>query len=539
MNSNDPIGSARDLLRSARASEARSLLLRVIADRPRHRDAWELLAQSLNSHPPEGACRVLDPGAPDHPLERELAQQAGRPEIQQMRSLPALAALDPRTVTALEFLSLLRRRPLRRWSEEQAVLALRSDLADRVLEQRALSEFESEMLISIACLAHMSGYLWERDADREEGLLAMAAEVPDAVIALLGYRGTSELPDDARDLLAGFDGEDARPAGRGLLHQRLVAEPEEQRRLAEAIPCLTAVPDVESDPVRAMYEADPFPPWRSVPGGQGRAAGGRWPTLPVGDGSIPFPRDAEVLVAGCGTGKEAVTLSRDLPGSRLLAVDLSLASLSYAQWMLERMQLENVSFAQADITRLGSLGQTFDLVSSSGVLHHLEDPLEGWRVLTQCTRPGGFQFICLYSQLARRDIAAVRRLIEQQGLCDDIEDIRILREGLRELPEDHPATAVLGNSDFHSRGGIRDLLFHPVEHRFTVDRIADHLESLGLEFLGFQAGGPRQHLQLLSRYRALVPEDPFGTSLEGWRRFEEAEPDTFKGMYRMWLKRPE
>jgi 2-polyprenyl-3-methyl-5-hydroxy-6-metoxy-1,4-benzoquinol methylase len=49
--------------------------------------------------------------------------------------------------------------------------------------------------------------------------------------------------------------------------------------------------------------------------------------------------------------------------------------------------LENIEFAQADILELGSLGRSFDIIESVGVLHHLHDPLEGWRVLLALRGP--------------------------------------------------------------------------------------------------------------------------------------------------------
>jgi 2-polyprenyl-3-methyl-5-hydroxy-6-metoxy-1,4-benzoquinol methylase len=55
----------------------------------------------------------------------------------------------------------------------------------------------------------------------------------------------------------------------------------------------------------------------------------------------------------------------------------------------------NIEYGQADILKLGSLGRSFDLIESSGVLHHLADPLAGWRVLLSLLRPGGFMMIGL------------------------------------------------------------------------------------------------------------------------------------------------
>ncbi|WP_180490095.1 class I SAM-dependent methyltransferase, partial [Escherichia fergusonii] len=87
----------------------------------------------------------------------------------------------------------------------------------------------------------------------------------------------------------------------------------------------------------------------------------------------------------------------------ILAIDLSLSSLSYAIRKTKELGLANLRYAQADILALGN-EKTFDVVDSSGVLHHLKNPLAGWRRLAGLVRPGGLMHIGLYSATARADI---------------------------------------------------------------------------------------------------------------------------------------
>ena len=39
---------------------------------------------------------------------------------------------------------------------------------------------------------------------------------------------------------------------------------------------------------------------------------------------------------------------------------------------------------QADILDLHKLNKQFDIIESVGVLHHMNDPLLGWKILTDC-----------------------------------------------------------------------------------------------------------------------------------------------------------
>ena len=105
---------------------------------------------------------------------------------------------------------------------------------------------------------------------------------------------------------------------------------------------------------------------------------------PMADDSAP-----QVLVAGCGTGSHAIIAAHRFRGARVLAVDLSLSSLTYAKRKTRELGVTNIDYAQADILRLGGIARSFDVIESVGVLHHLDDPFAGWRILLSLLRPGG------------------------------------------------------------------------------------------------------------------------------------------------------
>ena len=121
-------------------------------------------------------------------------------------------------------------------------------------------------------------------------------------------------------------------------------------------------------------------------------------------GDYDSPEIPEILVAGCGTGQHVVDTSSRFSNAHVLAVDLSLSSLSYALRKTEELELPNIEYAQADIMGLDAFGRRFDLIECIGVLHHLGDPMAGWRVLVDLLRPGGFMKIGLYSETARQHV---------------------------------------------------------------------------------------------------------------------------------------
>ena len=160
------------------------------------------------------------------------------------------------------------------------------------------------------------------------------------------------------------------------LVRRQILEPEEERRLAADIPSLSGARTAVSAKVQAQYEANPYPRWLRAP-----AACGQAPQRISGK-----PR---ILVAGCGTGQNAIATAQRYPAASVLAVDLSLASLAYAKRKTLELGITQIEYRQADILALDGLQQRFDLIECSGVLHHLEDPFEGWRVLAESLRNPG------------------------------------------------------------------------------------------------------------------------------------------------------
>lgn len=352
------------------------------------------------------------------------------------------------------------------------------------------------------------------------------ADAPSAAsLAVLGcYRPLGNLPGSAQMLEAAWP-----EALRAVLAQQ-VAEPAEEATLRDAAPVLTPIAGDVSVRVRQQYEESPYPRWTRLPA----AAPLRLDTylrmlfpgadLPVG----PIPGD-DILVAGCGTGQESVDLARQFRASRILAVDLSRASLGYAARKTREAGCTNVEYAQADITQLGSLERSFDMVSCVGVLHHLSDPLDGWRALAKRLRPGGFMQAGLYSEVARRDITAARAMIAERGYDADPPGIRRCREAIFADPAWKALTTL---RDFYGLNECRDLLFHVQEHCTTLPALARTLDLVGLRFVGLAVDPATAH-RFKARHPGAAPQD-----LVAWDRFERDHPETFAGMYIFWVHKP-
>lgn len=225
--------------------------------------------------------------------------------------------------------------------------------------------------------------------------------------------------------------------------------------------------------------------------------------------------------------------ARRFAGAHVLAVDLSRASLAFAERRARELGTVDIEFMHADILDLDRLGRRFDVVECVGVLHHMEDPERGLGILAALLAPDGLMKIGLYSEIARRAHRAARALARENGYQATAEGIRAARAHVLSLRADHPAHALAGRADFYSLSGCRDLMLHVHERRFTLPAVAAMLEAAGLEFIGFEF----RDSWMLARYRERFPEDGGATSLENWHRYECDHPATFTSMYAFWARK--
>ena len=424
---------------------------------------------------------------------------------------------------------------------ERLLTGLRWWLLQQATAEGNASEPLHDVLVfhcALAMQCHANDYLYGSMPDEHMAALRlrdMLAEALDTdrtfpiqwLVATATYFPLTSLPSPERLL--------GRPWPKPVqtLLARVVQEPllEQQGRLR--IPRLTAIENKVSRQVQQQYEENPYPRWVSLVRSSGqvslrdylrnRVPGTTYRTASRGG-------DVVALNAGCGTGQQPIDTALRLAGAQVLAIDLSMASLCYASRMANQLGLSNIQFAQADILKLTSLRHRFDLIESTGVLHHMDDPAAGLGVLASLLKPDGVMRLALYSETARRSVAAARVLIAARGYAANADDIRRCRHEIMALDEGAPEKRVTAFSDFYSISECRDLLFHVREHRFTIPAIKRLLDSAGLRLIGFELE-PGQH----DAFARPFPDPAALADLEAWQVFEQSNPDTFAEMYKFWV----
>ena len=273
--------------------------------------------------------------------------------------------------------------------------------------------------------------------------------------------------EDSRDL-ARSDDEAWDEAARSIAKRQL-DDYDQESRIAGAIQPIIEIGDAVSLAVRGQYEENPYPRWLSIDHQKPRTASFVLKAL-LPHFAIPefLNTSPQILVAGCGTGRHAILSATRFRDAEVLAVDLSAASLAYGVRMAKQLDIANVQFRQADILTLSNMDTRFGIIECAGVLHHMEDPITGWKVLTDLLQPHGLMRLGLYSERARISVSATKEWAVRNGFDASTESIRRCRQAIVRLPEEDAKRDVMTWRDFYSMSGCRDLLFHVQE---VVDSI--------------------------------------------------------------------
>ena len=343
------------------------------------------------------------------------------------------------------------------------------------------------------------------------------------VACLASYKDLHQHP-FSRNLLEIF--------GENELLKLQIREPEIEIEIKPRIACFGKVDNKISVRVREQYEQNPYPKWINLclsPDAKPISEVAKELDLQFENTEILFADNPQILVAGCGTGQQALETSSRFKGCDVLAVDLSLSSLAYAKRKTDELRLSNIDYMQGDILQLHSIDRQFDLIESTGVLHHMADPKVGWAELVQRLKPGGLMKIALYSEFARGDIETARGTIKHLDLASDQKSIKSFRQQIKDRthPDLFPLTTW---SDFYCLSEFRDLVFHVQEHRFTLLQIQGLLKKLRLNFAGFELINNKEFIDQNSAPEALY-------DLEIWHNFEVENPTYFSGMYQFWCQK--
>ena len=223
--------------------------------------------------------------------------------------------------------------------------------------------------------------------------------------------------------------------------------------------------DRRTDAVRGFYTESPFPnypPEDSLSSLRGRAAKSEFARLL--DQAIPG--DARILEVGCGTGQMSLFLAT--ADRIIVGADLTRASLELGADAARRYDVDRVRFVETDLRSPGLAEGAFDVVYSSGVLHHTPDPRTSFASIARLVRPGGMIVLGLYNTYARFP-HLLRRAVARLT-------------GLRFIPFD-PVLRARDAEPERRKAWLRDQYIHPEEHRHTIAEVQRWFAESGIEYV--------------------------------------------------------
>jgi len=223
--------------------------------------------------------------------------------------------------------------------------------------------------------------------------------------------------------------------------------------------------DERTERVREFYSKSPFP---------GYAPGDSLSTLRARAERSEFARlldraiagDAQIVEVGCGTGQ--MTLFLATADRLVVGTDITGVSLELAAQAARRFEVDRAFFVETDLRSPGLRPGAFDVVYSSGVLHHTPDPRASFAAVARLAKPGGIIVLGLYNLVARvphRLRRAASSLTGRRVVFFD----PVLRDraGDRERRE----------------AWLRDQYLHPEEHSHTLAEVKRWFRENDVEFL--------------------------------------------------------
>jgi len=196
----------------------------------------------------------------------------------------------------------------------------------------------------------------------------------------------------------------------------------------------------------------------------------------------------DILIAGCGTVQAAYFAyhNRDC---RFVGIDLSAESLARQAFLVRKHGLDNLVLLEKNILDVAELGRDFDLIVSTGVLHHMGDPDAGLRALAACLRPEGVLDLMVYGKGLRVGVYMLQEAFRLLGLDQSPQSVEMVKAVIGALPAHHTANTYINSTkDMKFDAGIVDSFLNPVDRAYSVPEIYAFCENNGLAFMGWQEG---------------------------------------------------
>lgn len=152
--------------------------------------------------------------------------------------------------------------------------------------------------------------------------------------------------------------------------------------------------------IRAMYERFPYPSGAPV----NRLGSDVDLILSHGAQAPTLTGPRQVLDAGCGRALGLIGAATLQPEVQFTGIDINRVALAESRTAIQQRGLTNIKLQEIDLMTLEGLeapGGGFDVIHSSGVLHHMSDPAASLALLRENLAPHGMLNLMVYARNGR------------------------------------------------------------------------------------------------------------------------------------------
>lgn len=218
------------------------------------------------------------------------------------------------------------------------------------------------------------------------------------------------------------------------------------------------------------------------------------------EGKKDFTKNFRVLIAGGGTGDSTVYLAEQLKDTdaEVFYLDFSKNSMEIAQKRAEyRGVRDKITWIHDSIFNIPKLKLgKFDYISCTGVLHHLESPDDGLKILSDFLTEDGGMSIMVYAQYGRTGVYQIQDLLKMvnQKAVSRQEEVKNGWAVVNALPNTNwynRGRELLSDHINHGDVGMYDMFLHKQDRAYTVPQLYEFIEKAGLNFVEYNSAHSR------------------------------------------------
>lgn len=186
-----------------------------------------------------------------------------------------------------------------------------------------------------------------------------------------------------------------------------------------------------------------------------------------------------ILVAGCGTVQASIIAAQN-KNCFVTGIDISEKSIEIQK--NNAKNLSNIELLESSILEYNT-DQMFDLIVCTGVLHHVEDPVNNINHMTNMLKDTGVMCIMLYNYTGRHGVYQIQKLVKMLKLENNLTGARQLAEIIDKLPEDHSVKKYIERTqEVDYLENFMDTFFNPYDRPYTIFDVKELVDQTNLEF---------------------------------------------------------